>query len=92
MATGTDSDVALPTNQGGPLVDTSQVTTSAGQVQRQRVAIGDPSAPASLAAVTVEGMLAVVVKQQDETLLQLKRIARLLEILADEEVSVDEID
>lgn len=59
MTTGTDSDVQLPTNQSGPLVDTSQVATSAGAVQRQRVALGDALLGTALANVGVDGELSV---------------------------------
>jgi hypothetical protein len=51
-----DSDVVLP-NTGNPLVDTSQITTGVGVVQRQRVALGDTTNPYALAAVTPAGEL-----------------------------------
>lgn len=36
-----DSFIQPPPNQGGPSVDTSQGTTDAGTVQRQRITPGD---------------------------------------------------
>lgn len=55
MANSTDSDVQLPVNQGGPLVDTSQLQTGAGVVQRQRVAEADATDALALASVNREG-------------------------------------
>ncbi len=46
-----DSDVQLQPDGSGKLVDTGQVTTGAGTVQRQRVSLADPAAGAALAGV-----------------------------------------
>ncbi len=47
-----DSEVQLQPDGTGKLVDTGQVTTGAGVVQRQRVSIADPSTGAAQAAVS----------------------------------------
>lgn len=46
-----DSDVQIAPDGSGKLIDTSSLSTGAGTVQRQRVALGDPSTGAALAAV-----------------------------------------
>jgi hypothetical protein len=46
-----DSDVQLQPDGTGKLVDTGQVTTGAGAVQRQRVSIADASTGAAIAGV-----------------------------------------
>lgn len=47
-----DSEVQLQPDGTGKLVDTGQVTTGAGTVQRQRVSIADASTGAAVAGVT----------------------------------------
>lgn len=91
-ATGTDSFIQAPPDSVGKSVDTSQVVTTAGTVQRQRQSIGDPILSGNLANVTIEGNLMVIAKQNEEILGQLKRIARLLELQVGEEVSLDEVE
>jgi hypothetical protein len=46
-----DGFVQLPADGSGKLVDMSQVTTTSGTVDRQRVVIGDDSKAAGLAGV-----------------------------------------
>jgi hypothetical protein len=50
-----DSDIQVSPDSTGKLVDTSQVTTTAGTVQRQRVAIGDGATGGSLLTVSAGG-------------------------------------
>ena len=83
----------IPGTSGQPnqQIDTSQLTRSDGTVlERQRVSLGDPVNVASLAAVNTAAELLVHFNPRG-LLTQLKRIAMLLEIIAGEEVSANDV-
>jgi hypothetical protein len=88
-----DGKVVVPPDSSGKAIDTSELTRSDGTVvERQRVVIGDPTNPAELVNVTAIGELSVTeAPLLEEIRDQLKRVARLLEMLAGEEVSVDDV-
>jgi|ERR1700731_2585974 len=96
----TDAVVQVPpipgtTGQPNQLVDVSQLTVSGQVVERQRVVIGDPITPGNFLAVASDGSLTVGGGDQLEYLVrieaQLKRVARLLEILADQHIDLDQV-
>jgi hypothetical protein len=95
----TDAVVQVPpipgtTGQPNQQIDTSAITRSDGTVvERQRVVIADPVNAGYLSGVTVFGeqLVAANFKDRDETVVQLKRIARLLEILTDTEISAEDV-
>lgn len=88
-----DSTVTLPDDSAntGKKLDESAIVVGGVTVLRQRVNLADSRMAGNLAGVTVEGALMVVAQQNDEILVQLKRIAMLLQIVADEEISADEV-
>lgn len=89
----TDSFLILPddTPNTGKKLDETSLTVGTNAVLRQRINLADPGAAGNLANVTASGALMVVAEQNEEILVQLKRIAMLLQIVADEEVSADEV-
>jgi hypothetical protein len=85
-----DGKVVVPPDSSGKAIDTSELTRSDGTVvERQRIVIGDATNAASLGSVSPTGEIAVVMRL-DSIEAQLKRIARLLEIQGDIQVSVDD--
>lgn len=93
----TDSTVQvppIPTGGTNQLMDVSAVTREDGAgtiVNRGRVVVSDPVNPSSFANVSAIGELAVTMRL-DSIEAQLKRIARLLEIQNDVEVSIDDVE
>lgn len=88
-----DASLNLPDDSSntGKKLDETSLTVAGLTVLRQRVNLADSRMAGNLAGVTVEGALMVVAQQNDEILVQLKRIAMLLQIVADEEISADEV-
>lgn len=91
----TDNYVQIPPNSSGLKIDTSEVTVSGNTVERQRIVIADPVNAGEFVGVTAAGELAVQVADQNEyfrlILGQLKRIAVLLETIADTRVSLNDV-
>jgi len=91
----TDNYVQIPPNSSGLKIDTSELTVNSQTVERQRIVLADPITSGSLASVSFDGLLAVSDAGQeavlDNILLQLKRIALLLEIHTGREVSLADI-
>lgn len=85
-----DSDVQLPPNSTGPLVDTSQVTTTAGTVQRQRITLGDPINGNNLAGVSLSGKLSINQDEMSAILLELRRIAMGIEMLLGSDIPYED--
>jgi hypothetical protein len=91
-----DGKVVVPPDSSGKAIDTSELTRSDGTVvERQRIVIGDPLTVGNFLAVGSDGSLTVGSGDQLEYLVrieaQLKRVARLLEILAGQHVSLDQV-
>ncbi len=89
-----DGVVQVPPDSSGKKIDTSELTRSDGTtiVERQRVSLADPMNVGSLGSVGVEGDQLVSEKYSNLHLLELRRIARLLEILVGETVTYQDID
>lgn len=86
-----DGKVIIPPDSTGKGIDTSELTRSDGTVlERQRVSLGDPSNVSSLAGVNTAAELLVHFKPS-AIVIQLKRIAMLLEIIAGQEVSANDV-
>lgn len=84
----------IPTGGTNQVMDVSAVTREDGAgtvVNRGRVVVSDPVNPSSFANVSPIGELAVAMRL-DSIEAQLKRIARLLEIQNDVEVSIDDVE
>jgi hypothetical protein len=91
-----DGKVVVPPDSSGKAIDTSELTRSDGTVvERQRVVIGDPITAGNFLAVGSDGSLTVGGGDQIEYLVrievQLKRVARLLEILAGQHIPLDQV-
>jgi hypothetical protein len=90
----TDNYIQVPPNSSGLKVDTSELTVNGQTVERQRIVIADPTQAGNLVGVSSDGNLAVHVADQNEyfalILGQLKRIAALLEILADTHIPLND--
>jgi hypothetical protein len=81
MGTQTDGYVQVASDGGGKKVDASEIIRSdSTTVERQRVAVGSDEDPGTLLKLTPSGEASVVV-DFDPVIIQLKRIALLLEIL-----------
>jgi hypothetical protein len=92
MAAFTEDSTQPPPSAGGKNVRLVDLTRGDGTiVVEQVVGIGDPNSTSGVAQVTAEGLLAVMVKQQDEVLVELRRTNRILEIAFGQEVSVDDV-
>ncbi len=92
-----DGKVVVPPDSSGKAIDTSELTRSDGLgtvVERQRIVIGDPTDVNQFAGVTTSGALLVQVSDQHllgHILGELKRIAMLLEVIADTHVGLNDI-
>lgn len=94
MADSTVQVPPIPVGGTNQVMDVSAVTRvdgSATVVNRGRYVISDPTNPASFASVSPVGELAVIMRL-DNIEAHLKRIARLLEIQNDVEVSLDDVE
>ncbi len=79
-----DGKVVVPPDSSGKSIDTSELTRSDGTVvERQRVSLADALNVNALGGVDVEGSQSVSERFAHLQLLELRRIARLLEILVD---------
>ena len=86
-----DGKVVVPPDSSGKAIDTSELTRSDGTVlERQRVSLGDPVNVLSMAGVNTAAELLVHFKP-DRIVIQLKRIAMLLEIIAGQEISETDV-
>lgn len=86
-----DGKVVVPPDSSGKAVDTSELTRSDGTVlERQRVSLGDPVNVGSLVGVNTAAELLVHFKP-GAIVIQLKRIAMLLEIIAGQEISANDV-
>lgn len=86
-----DGYIQVATDGDGKKVDTTGLTREDGtEVQRQRVILSDNEAQA-FAEVVPSGFLKVMVKNQDEIVRQLKRIALILELMSGHHVSVNHV-
>jgi hypothetical protein len=95
MADSTVQVPPIPTGGTNQVVDTAAVTRGDGTVvQRQRVVIGDGSNPENFLGVGSDGTLSVSASDSNNLVLiltQLKRIALILEIIADSHVSIGDV-
>ncbi len=90
-----DGVIQIPPASTGLKVDTSELTRADGTViERQRIVLGDPAQPTSLAVVTTGGELAVFLRseQLNDVVGQLKRVAMLLEILTRQRVTLADVE
>ncbi len=91
----TDGVVQIPPDSSGKKIDTSELTRSDGTVvERQRVVLGDATDPNSFVGVSTAGALQVEAGGQDHLVLilaELKRIAMILEIMADTHIRLDDV-
>jgi hypothetical protein len=94
LTTPTAQYVQIPPNSSGLKIRTVELTDSSGNtVECQAIVIADPVTAANLASVTQFGELMVTQSAQfDELIAHTKRVARLLEILVDVEVSIADAD
>ncbi len=89
-----DGVVQVPPDSSGKKIDTSELTRSDGTtvVERQRVSIGDPIDVNSLGTVDTSGNQNVLEQYAQQHLMELRRIARILEIMAGVDVSIGDIE
>lgn len=97
MAEATSSTVGVVDQTAAGASNTKPVDVSAFTLQdtttadRQRMIIGDPTTFGSLAEVKHNGALSVIVKQNDEIIGQLQRIALLLEMFTGHTVTLADV-
>lgn len=88
-----DGVVQVPPDSTGKKIDTSELTRNDGTlVERQRVTLGDAMNESSLGSVGVDGRQSVLENFAHLHLLELRRIARILEIMAGVNVSISDIE
>jgi hypothetical protein len=91
----TDNYVQVPPNSSGLKIDTSELMVNGTTVERQRIVVADPTNSENFLAVGLDGSITVTTDNQIEYLIrieaQLKRVARLLEILAGNTVALEEV-
>lgn len=91
----TDNYVQIPPASTGLKIDTSELAVNGSTVERQRVVLADPTLSGNFVSVTSGGELAVAVNDQAQYFMliiaQLKRIALVLETIADMHVSLDDV-
>ncbi len=89
-----DGVVQVPPDSTGKKVDTSELTRSDGTtiVERQRVSLADPMNVSSLSRVDTEGNQSVLENYAQQSIMELRRIARILEIMAGVDVSISDIE
>jgi len=90
----TDNYVQVPPNSSGLKIDTSEITVGGNTVERQRIVIADPSNGSNFLSVSTDGSVATSSTSDDIQYLilaQLKRIAVLLECIADTHVSLNDV-
>jgi hypothetical protein len=88
----TDNYVQVPPNSSGSKIDTSELVVNGNTVERQRIVLADPLQAGNLLSVGADGSISTSATDGDVQYLilaQLKRIATLLELLADAHVSAD---
>lgn len=95
MADSTVQVPPIPTGGTNQVVDTAAVTRGDGTVvQRQRVTIGDGSNANNFLGVSADGSLSVSASDSNNLVLiltQLKRIALILEVIADKHITADDV-
>lgn len=85
-----DQFIQLQADGTGKKVETSELTRTDGSlVERQRVALGDPNTIGGLAAL-IGNALTVREQFAAEVLMELRRIARGLELLLDKEIPYED--
>ena len=96
MSTPSPNYVQIPPNSTGLKIRTVEITDSVGNVvECQAIIIADPTIAANLGAVSIFGELSVS-DAQNQLLSELvghtKRVARLLEIMIDQEITLADVD
>lgn len=85
-----DGTIQIAPDSTGKKIATSEITRNNGDVvEIQHVVISDPRIPISQVSVTPNGELIVNAEIFSKILIELKRIAMLLEILSDREIPVE---
>jgi hypothetical protein len=92
MPNPTESFTQPPPNAGGANIRLFQITRPDGTVVTiQGVALVDAVTQGAIASVTGDGLLQVLVKQQDKLLAEIRRTNRILELAFGNEVSMDDV-
>lgn len=87
-----DGYIQVATDGDGKKVDTTDLTREDGtEVHRTRIVLGSNNDTQAFAEIVPSGFLRVMVKNQDEIVRQLKRIALILELMSGHSVSVNHV-
>lgn len=90
---GTESFVQPPPNSSGLKVRTVEVTRADGVVvEMQAVVLVDPNTTAAQLGITLDGFIQMRGQFDEDMLRELRRIARGLELLLDQEIALQDAE